>query len=110
MHGKTSAIRHDGRGIFAGLPNPFPAARYHSLVIARDSLPTELRVPATAGDAEIMAVEHPRPRGLRLQVHPETVLPGHGHPLLSRFLHLADAAPKGPPHRRAPPGRPDRAA
>src|SRR3989442_3561269 len=77
MHGKTSAIRHDGRGIFAGLPNPFPAARYHSLVIGRDSLPTELRVTATADDGEIMAGEAaPHPR-LRPPDPASTGLPPH---------------------------------
>src|SRR5256712_8883293 len=83
MHGKTSAIRHDGRGIFAGLPNPFPAARYHSLVIGRDSLPGDLRVTATAEDGEIMAVEHARPGGIRLPVHPESVVHQHWYRLLA---------------------------
>ena len=63
VHGRTSPISHDGAGVFAGLPSPFLAARYHSLVIARASLPTRLRVTATAGDdGEIMAVEHARIR------------------------------------------------
>jgi len=95
MHGKTSAIRHDGRGIFAGLPNPFPAARYHSLVIGRDSLPGDLRVTATAEDGEIMAVEHARHRVIGLQFHPESVLTEHGYRLLARFLHgeAPDALP-----------------
>jgi len=106
MHGKTSAIRHDGRGIFAGLPNPFPAARYHSLVIGRDSLPTELRVTATADDGEIMAVEHARHRVIGLQFHPESVLTEHGYRLLSRFLHGA-VDPKGLPDGRALPARAD---
>ena len=60
VHGKASAIRHDGRGIFSGLPNPFRAARYHSLVIAAAGLPRDLRVTATAEEGEIMAVEHVR--------------------------------------------------
>src|SRR6059058_5204442 len=58
MHGKASRIRYDGSGLFAGLPNPFPAARYHSLVVARAGLPADLRVTASAEDGEIMAVEH----------------------------------------------------
>src|SRR2546425_8311888 len=60
VHGKPSRIHHDGRGLFAGLPNPFLAARYHSLAIARAGLPAELRVTATAEDGEIMAVAHAR--------------------------------------------------
>src|SRR2546427_6940803 len=101
MHGKTSAIRHDTRGIFAGLPNPFPAARYHSLVIGRDSLPAELRVTATSDDGEIMAVEHARHRGLGLQVHPESVLTEHGYRLLRRFLHGPEAPTAPLPQRAA---------
>ena len=109
MHGKTSAIRHDGRGIFAGLPNPFPAARYHSLVIGRDSLPGELRVTATAEDGEIMAVEHARHRVIGLQFHPESVLTEHGYRLLARFLRGAEAPahPTGLPDGRALPVRAD---
>ncbi|HEX4600303.1 MAG TPA: aminodeoxychorismate/anthranilate synthase component II [Gemmatimonadales bacterium] len=70
VHGKPAAIRHDGRGLFAGLPNPFQAARYHSLVIARAGLPADLRVIATAEDGEIMAVEHDRHPVTGLQFHP----------------------------------------
>src|SRR3989441_4980729 len=95
MHGKTSAIRHDGRGIFAGLPNPFPAARYHSLVIGRDSLPGDLRVTATAEDGEIMAVEHARHRVIGPQFHPGSVPTPHGDPPPAPFLRRAEAA--GPP-------------
>jgi len=80
---------HDGRGLFAGLPNPFPAARYHSLAIARAGLPAELRVTATAEDGEIMAVEHVRHPVTGLQFHPESVLTEHGYVLLDRFLHGA---------------------
>src|SRR3989441_2505233 len=90
MHGKTSAIRHDSRGIFAGLPNPFPAARYHSLVIGRDSLPGELRVTATAEDGEIMAVEHARHRGIGPPVHPSTGLTPHGGRPLARVPRRAE--------------------
>ena len=87
MHGKTSRINHDDRGLFAGLPNPFFAARYHSLVIAPASLPPDLRVTATAEDGEIMAVQHARHPVLGLQFHPESVLTEHGYWLLDRFLH-----------------------
>jgi anthranilate synthase/aminodeoxychorismate synthase-like glutamine amidotransferase len=91
MHGKASRIRHDDRGLFAGLPNPFVAARYHSLVIAPASLPSDLRVTATAEDGEIMAVEHARHPVIGLQFHPESVLTEHGYGMLDRFLHGATA-------------------
>jgi anthranilate synthase/aminodeoxychorismate synthase-like glutamine amidotransferase len=97
VHGKASRIQHDGRGLFAGLPNPFPAARYHSLAIARAGLPADLRVTATAEDGEIMAVEHARHPVTGLQFHPESVLTQYGYVLLDRFLHgvssRADAVP-----------------
>jgi anthranilate synthase/aminodeoxychorismate synthase-like glutamine amidotransferase len=99
VHGKGAWIAHSGRGLFAGLPNPFRAARYHSLVIAQRGLPTSLRVSATADDGEIMAVEHVRHPVIGLQFHPESVLTEHGYLLLDRFLH-------GP---RARAGLPDRA-
>jgi len=89
MHGKTSRIHHDGTGLFAGLPNPFPAARYHSLVISRSGLPADLRVTASAEDGEIMAVEHARHPVIGLQFHPESVLTEYGYVLLDRFLHGA---------------------
>src|SRR3989441_6290869 len=78
MHGKASRIHHDGRGLFAGLPNPFPAARYHSLVISRSGLPAELRVSASAEDCEIMAVEHVRHPGIGPQVPPGSRLTADG--------------------------------
>jgi len=99
VHGKPSAIRHDGRGLFAGLPNPFQAARYHSLVIARVGLPDELRVTATADDGEIMAVAHVRHPVTGLQFHPESVLTEHGYILLDRFLHGAAQRPNPLPDR-----------
>jgi anthranilate synthase component 2 len=89
MHGKASQIHHDGSGLFAGLPNPFPAARYHSLVISRSGLPDDLRVSASAEDGEIMAVEHVRHPVIGLQFHPESVLTEYGYVLLERFLHGA---------------------
>lgn len=92
MHGKASRIHHDGRGLFAGLPNPLTAGRYHSLVVTRRGLPPELRVTATARDGEddeIMAVEHVRHPVIGLQFHPESVLTEHGYVLLDRFLHGA---------------------
>ena len=93
MHGKTSAIGHDGRGIFAGIPNPFRATRYHSLVIARAGLPRDLQVIATAEDGEIMAVAHAHHPVIGLQFHPESVQSEHGHRLLTWFLHGAPRAP-----------------
>ena len=89
MHGKASRIRHDGGGLFSGLPNPFAAARYHSLVISRLGLPADLRVTASAEDGEIMAVEHARHPVIGLQFHPESVLTEYGYVLLDRFLHGA---------------------
>ncbi len=86
MHGRASAISHDGRGLFAGLPNPFAAARYHSLVVRRDSLPAAVRVTATAEDGEIMALAHESHPVVGLQFHPESVLTEHGDALLGRFL------------------------
>ena len=86
MHGKTSAIHHDGRGIFAGLPQPFTATRYHSLVIAEDSVPDCLEISARTEDGVIMAVRH---RSLPLegvQFHPESILTNAGKDLLRNFL------------------------
>ncbi|HYT05326.1 MAG TPA: aminodeoxychorismate/anthranilate synthase component II [Gemmatimonadales bacterium] len=95
VHGKPSRVQHDGTGVFAGLPSPFQAARYHSLVIARAGLPAELRVTATAEDGEIMAVQHVRHPVTGLQFHPESVLTEHGYVLLDRFLHGAALLPRG---------------
>src|ERR1051326_5294507 len=89
VHGKAARIQHDGRGLFAGLPNPFLAARYHSLVIARAGLPADLRVTATADDGEIMAVEHVRHPVIGVQFHPESVITEHGYGLRARFRHGA---------------------
>ena len=99
MHGKASRIHHDGNGLFAGLPNPFPAARYHSLVISRAGLPAELRVTASAEDGEIMAVEHARHPVIGLQFHPESVLTDYGYVLLDRFLHGSAARIEDLPDR-----------
>jgi len=99
VHGKPSHIRHDGRGLFAGLPNPFLAARYHSLAISRAGLPPELRVTATADDGEIMAVEHVERPVVGLQFHPESVLTEHGYVLLDRFLHGTRSRPESLPDR-----------
>ncbi|MGH8323531.1 MAG: anthranilate synthase component II [Steroidobacteraceae bacterium] len=87
VQGKTSAIHHDGSGIFADLPSPFIATRYHSLVIAPASLPSTLRVTATSDDGEIMAVEHRQHPVIGVQFHPESALTEHGYRVLDRFLH-----------------------
>jgi anthranilate synthase/aminodeoxychorismate synthase-like glutamine amidotransferase len=89
MHGKTSRIHHDGSELFAGVPSPFTATRYHSLVIAPDSLPPELRVTATSEDGEIMAVAHRSDPVVGVQFHPESALTEHGYWLIDRFLHGA---------------------
>ncbi|MBI3043961.1 MAG: aminodeoxychorismate/anthranilate synthase component II [Betaproteobacteria bacterium] len=86
MHGKTSAIRHDGRGVFRGLPDGFTATRYHSLVIERASLPACLEVSAWTDDGEIMGVRHKELAVEGVQFHPESILTEHGHRLLKNFL------------------------
>lgn len=86
MHGKTSPIFHAGKGVFRGLPNPFTATRYHSLVIERESLPDCLEVTAWTEDGEIMGVRHKTLAVEGVQFHPESVLTEHGHELLRNFL------------------------
>jgi anthranilate synthase component 2 len=86
MHGKTSSIRHDGKGVFAGLPSPFVATRYHSLAIERASLPACLVVTAESEDGEIMGVRHTQFALEGVQFHPESILSEHGHALLTNFL------------------------
>ncbi len=94
MHGKTSRIHHYGTGLFEGLPNPFTATRYHSLVIAPSSLPEELRVTATSEDGEIMGVQHVEYPVHGVQFHPESVLTEHGYRLLDHFLHGVPTLPR----------------
>jgi len=92
MHGKTSAVDHDGRGVFAGLPNPFDATRYHSLVAAQESVPEALEVSARAADdGEIMGVRHREHPTWGIQFHPESILTTSGMDLLKNFLTLAEA-------------------
>ena len=86
MHGKVSSIRHDGRGLFRGIENPFEATRYHSLVIEGDSCPAELEVSARTADGEIMGVRHREHPIEGVQFHPESILTRVGKPLLERFL------------------------
>ena len=89
MHGKTSPITHDGRGLFAGLPSPFIATRYHSLAVDRATLPNSLDVTAWTGDGEIMGVQHHARPIHGVQFHPESIATEHGHALLANFLDLA---------------------
>jgi anthranilate synthase component 2 len=86
MHGKTSPIQHADVGVFHGLPNPFIATRYHSLVIERESLPDCLEVSAWTEDGEIMGVRHKTLAVEGVQFHPESILTEHGHALLKNFL------------------------
>jgi anthranilate synthase component 2 len=93
MHGKTSVLRHDGRGVYAGLPEAPTVIRYHSLAIERSSLPAELEVTAESDDGEIMGVRHRAlaggPTPLEgVQFHPESVLSEHGHAMLGNFLRM----------------------
>ena len=86
MHGKLSSIVHDQRGVFAEIPSPFNATRYHSLAIERSSLPASLDITATADDGEIMAVRHRELPVEGVQFHPEAILTEHGRKLLDNFL------------------------
>jgi anthranilate synthase/aminodeoxychorismate synthase-like glutamine amidotransferase len=86
MHGKVSRIRHDGRGVFAGVPDGFVATRYHSLVIERASLPPCLEVSAESEDGEIMGVRHRELAVEGVQFHPEALLTEHGHAMLRNFI------------------------
>ena len=91
MHGKTSPIQHTAQGVFAGLPSPFTAIRYHSLAIERASLPDCLEVTAWTDDGEIMGVRHREFEIEGVQFHPESILSEHGHRLLENFLARAHA-------------------
>jgi anthranilate synthase/aminodeoxychorismate synthase-like glutamine amidotransferase len=89
VHGRSSFVRHGGSGVFAGVANPATACRYHSLVVERDTLPSELAATATLADGTIMAIEHRELPIVGLQFHPESVLTGDGYRLLANFLALA---------------------
>ena len=86
MHGKTSQVTHTGQGVFAALPTPFRATRYHSLVIERASCPDCLEITAWTDDAEIMGVRHKSMPIEGVQFHPESIMTEHGHQLLGNFL------------------------
>ena len=89
MHGKTSQISHDGRGVFAGLPDPFTATRYHSLVVARDTVPDCLEITAESEDGLVMGLRHRDLPIEGVQFHPESILTESGHSLLGNFLGIA---------------------
>jgi anthranilate synthase/aminodeoxychorismate synthase-like glutamine amidotransferase len=89
MHGKVSAISHTGTGILAGLPSPFKATRYHSLVVARETLPETLVATAFTDDGLIMAMQHRTLPIHGVQFHPESIASEHGHAILANFLALA---------------------
>jgi anthranilate synthase/aminodeoxychorismate synthase-like glutamine amidotransferase len=90
MHGKTSPIAHDGKGVFAGLSNPFTATRYHSLLVERASLPSELEVSAWTSEGEIMGLRHKSLRVEGVQFHPESILTEEGMALLKNWLGTVD--------------------
>ena len=88
MHGKTSPIKHNGKDLFQGMPNPFLATRYHSLVIKRDTLPDFLEVTAETDEGEIMGIKHRDLPIWGVQFHPESILTEHGREILRNFLRL----------------------
>jgi anthranilate synthase component 2 len=93
MHGKTSLVHHDGRGVFTGLPSPFEATRYHSLVVDRASVPDVLEVTAWTDDGVVMGLRHREHRVEGVQFHPESILTAAGHDLLRNFLGQARTVP-----------------
>ena len=86
MHGKTSRIHHEGTGVFAGLPDPLEATRYHSLIVDRESVPDELEITATSEDGLVMGLRHRDLDVEGVQFHPESILTVSGHDLLANFL------------------------
>ena len=92
MHGKTSRIQHDGRGVFAGLSAGFEATRYHSLVVLREGFPADLEISARAEDGEIMGLRHRRYPVEGVQFHPESILTTEGKALLRNFLGMVPVA------------------
>ena len=91
MHGKTSPMHHTGKGVFAGLPNPFTATRYHSLSVRRETMPEVLEITAWTEDGEVMGLQHVCRPIFGVQFHPESIATEGGHALLSNFLDLAGA-------------------
>jgi len=102
MHGKVSSVAHHQQSVFRGIPSPFAATRYHSLVVDRDSLPAELEVTASTEDGTVMGLRHRKYPLAGVQFHPEAILTEHGHKLLENFLQDArtwrnSSAPRGVP-------------
>ena len=89
MHGKTSLVHHDGRGVFAGLPNPFQAGRYHSLIARRDTIPPSLEITAWTPEGEVMGVRHRELLVEGVQFHPESILTPDGPALMGNFLRMS---------------------
>ena len=105
MHGKLSRIHHDGTGVFAGLPSPFEATRYHSLTVERDNLPEDMAVNAWTEDGIVMGLRHRTQEVHGVQFHPESIASEHGHRLLANFLTSVsgqppEGVPKPLPERR----------
>ena len=102
VHGRASWVEHDGRGLFAGLPNPLAAGRYHSLIVDEASLPKELEVTARTADGVVMAISHRDYPVVGIQFHPESILTDHGYDLLGGFLGMAGIDAKSKCLRRKP--------
>jgi anthranilate synthase component 2 len=105
VHGKLSLIRHRGAGLFRGINAPFQATRYHSLVVERDGLPSELAVTADTDDGLIMGLAHTSLPAHGVQFHPESIASEHGHLMLKNFLDIADAWNAAKGRRDAAPAR-----
>jgi anthranilate synthase component 2 len=89
MHGKTSPILHDGTGLYAGLPSPFTATRYHSLIVPEEGMPPELVINARTPDGQVMGVRHATLPIHGVQFHPESIATEHGHAMLANFMRAA---------------------
>nr|BFE85069.1 hypothetical protein GCM10020093_076700 [Planobispora longispora] len=94
MHGRTSAIVHDGRGVFAGLPSPVTMTRYHSLAVLPETVPPDLEVTATTADGIVMGLRHRTAPVEGVQFHPESVISEHGHRLLGNWLERLGNQPE----------------
>jgi anthranilate synthase/aminodeoxychorismate synthase-like glutamine amidotransferase len=93
MHGKTSMIYHEGDTMFAGVPNPFEATRYHSLIVEKDTLPDCLLITASTDEGEIMGLRHKERPVFGVQFHPESILTKYGPRILQNFLEVREAVP-----------------
>jgi anthranilate synthase component 2 len=91
MHGKVSEVRHEGRGLFRGLPSPFNATRYHSLAVKRETFPDVLNIDAETNDGEVMGLSHKTRPIFGVQFHPESIASEHGHAIVANFLSAAGA-------------------